>query len=1534
MSELEKSPQKDKLNLLSRRDVIPPEVLEEFKFTIRPRFAYSAREPSPKSMVYLTENHIAFPIGRHLWKYHVKKKDMVFLARRTQAVEPLLCVSKNRKRLLVAESVVEGMKKAFLQLIDITLKTPVVLWKFQHLAKGAVNAIDISADGEVVVAHATYDDEKESKTGFGFIVLWKTETKKFVASKELTTPIKYITISPDDNYLICVSGEGYLRFLKCVGNTLDEIPMLRRHHEKAFTFLQQAWISVDCMACLTEQGVLCLFEKGELKQKITPEGTDGQLPNRACCIVGYQDGFIVGTDAGTLMFYQSVKGEPYVMLKEIFTGCRSEVTDLIVSPSGESILLSIKNHAVLQFPLGQFGWSQKQHLPFVPALSPCGNTIAMTASAQKSYLLTLGEDKTLRCWNGMRESRQLVSVSFSHSFEEEPLALALHPGGFGLVVVFAKTCCVYHIVRDGLKLSHTFSLLAPIFKPVVAEFSHRGDRVAICTSGNIFIFNSLEYVMRQHVIVSKPIEACRWSTNDTVLVASSLDGSVYAWELNGLTRLQDFSDKSILFSSLVVDWGRRWEWQEDLCSPIKRVHKLVFHSQHDAPTSALVRSKSKNSGSENGGVGANENLENASENELDCEARGIIIAAGIAPGNGEASRFVYLSEDGVPRDLRVWQDSSFSKTGDATEMKKLQITCMTLDKARHVLIAGTQKGAILLIHWPLRPQDDRKRTFSATCYAQYMVHFGSVEGLHLDPEVGVLYSRGSDGTLFVLDLGLISQTGFAMVPLHKEMTTTDDKENWVEEPYRGDVDLVMVKGSEIEKTLVASENHAQKLAQLKDHLEYQLRTAKDRYEEQLAILKSDMEQAVDKKTKEADVQNAAVHQLKVQIKSKDRENQEALEKSQFNLRDSFETKLQQQIAQAEATQKAFQKKLNDLTDDCSREKERAESRIKELETLLQQRDHEFKKNLEEMRDENEKLEAHYEEALWQADIEHDLEVKRVKEDCDVEIMKTKQGTAMVLAEMSGMKTEMEEKKTQFNHLRLQAEEQEQKLEQKQELLTTLKDGVESLKKKQKAKEIELFQRSQQLATTRQGTAVLHNFASVLEARISELEGKEEPMQDYLKQMKTTMASMNDEMFKQTAELNQQKHLMAEKTAENNRLTASVKRLRQEAMQKNKRWRTVAKEVQHIVENTPPAEWPEAIQFFYSAYIASSVKGDDNDDGGREVHNRVFAVLDRQRRYLENSMENMKNTMGVLEKRRQNEAEKFIQRNTLFLAEVNQLREQNRKLEQRCKKYMRMALVSNEMSKRLAAPDQASKDGLRKPLLPNEAKSPSQLTLDPNELAPSDGEVLWEHRPRTGATLKPGTLMKGSTRPLTAVAELKQELQETRQALEQAQTTVELQKLEISHLQEGVTVALDLAQTNFATYSGAAPSGGGEIDFTLSPGTPLRSPSGMLKLTSRPITPGSTFPIPEHSQTPPGLGSRAASANGGKRGMRVSQSAQTLKTVTSNAAQLLNPGSLSVPASSQGSGQLPRTPTKVGSVSSPKTPVSLKMTPLYSGKRPV
>merc|ERR1740130_1487913 len=76
----------------------------------------------------------------------------------------------------------------------------------------------------------------------------------------------------------------------------------------------------------------------------------------------------------------------------------------------------------------------------------------------------------------------------------------------------------------------------------------------------------------------------------------------------------------------------------------------------------------------------------------------------------------------------------------------------------------------------------------------------------------------------------------------------------------------------------------------------------------------------------------------------------------------------------------------------------------------------------------------------------------------------------------------------------------------------------------------------------------------------------------------------------------------------------------------------------------------------------------------------------------------------------------------------------------------------------------------------------------NTSTPSTGQRPYSSLPgRRKSNVNGGKLVLGSTRPLTAVSNLRSTVRELRENLETAHSSLEMQKVEISHLQEGVNV---------------------------------------------------------------------------------------------------------------------------------------------------
>ena len=591
-----------------------------------------------------------------------------------------------------------------------------------------------------------------------------------------------------------------------------------------------------------------------------------------------------------------------------------------------------------------------------------------------------------------------------------------------------------------------------------------------------------------------------WSTNDSLLTCSLTDGSVYCYEVNNLSRVQDFADKTCVFSSLVVDWGRKWEWEDELTSPIRKAHQLISHSNE------TIGEDSKDE--QNGGNDSNEN---------NLESHGIVIAAGVNEHVPGKNKLLMLCKDGMTRELKLLLDNRDETSSEtAVELPKTQITCMQLDSSRGVLVAGTAEGCILLIRWPPVETEIVKGLpgREALVYVRYYQHFGAVVALELDRQTGALYSHGEDGSLFVMDLGLITKHGFQTMSSHPDKPQSDNEygvvlntahlRNWTEYIYKGDPDLVMVRRTELEKTLVAQDNHKQRMAQLKTQTEYQLRTARERYDEQLSILRSDMEEAIQKKNNEVEKHKGLVHQLSTAARISEQEQDEVIRKHENKLRTDYDARLDAKDRRIEALTVGMEQERDNMLASEQEQARAYEARIQELEDSLHDRAQQYQNHLQELQKNNEDIEKNYEEVVWQTEMEHDAEVINVQKKNEEELSRTKRGTSMVLAQMSGLKNQGSELSKELSLVKIKMQETQEELERRQAMNVTLKEQVTTLLKQTKHKEVLLFEKQQELASTRQASSVLHNFATLLENRISEMEEKEGPSREYAKQMKETM----------------------------------------------------------------------------------------------------------------------------------------------------------------------------------------------------------------------------------------------------------------------------------------------------------------------------------------------------------------------------------------------------------------------------------------------
>jgi hypothetical protein len=359
----------------------------------------------------------------------------------------------------------------------------------------------------------------------------------------------------------------------------------------------------------------------------------------------------------------------------------------------------------------------------------------------------------------------------------------------------------------------------------------------------LFIYDSVSFVLLQYVPTGKQLKTLSWAQNGDYIAVCTLDGGLLVYELANLTLVHEFADKGLQYHDVIMDWGRKWNHEENLgqsLSAAKRPHSLIDHQEYTI--GAILAQQAEKIANSDSGMSSNEMsaMVNASKSQASHHINGTVVASA-----GGAYHKVQVMRNGHVVDLNVVNDDSTSDS----EFKKLTVTCMVLDTSRNVVVAGTKDGFLLLMLWPFEFAEE-KGSANARCYARYAIHEGEVgaltvcvcvcvcvlihpiinhpsyytillttqctpphhtqvENLVLNKDKGVVYSTGADGNLFVLDLGVLGTNGAFQVRYQRrenkatseanmfrsKMTSESRKKDteWIENAYMGNPNIAFVE---------------------------------------------------------------------------------------------------------------------------------------------------------------------------------------------------------------------------------------------------------------------------------------------------------------------------------------------------------------------------------------------------------------------------------------------------------------------------------------------------------------------------------------------------------------------------------------------------------------------------------------------------------------------------------------------------------------------------------------------------------------------
>lgn len=419
-------------------------------------------------------------------------------------------------------------------------------------AADAQKSLAFSGDGKVVVASGVGPDFP--------LLYWQWDKNRMLASVKVAQVITRATLSKGSvEHAVCATtGPKVLRFWRLADSQLKSTnPTLGKR--ELLNYSDHCWFGDDRLLACTTSGEVCVFEHMELKNVISGVH-DGDPPLRT--IVPFSRGFMVAGDHGVLSIYEHSEDNLFVPLKQfVCAGARSRVAgapppadkrpdpifSLALSPSEDMLVCTSGSCQVSTFPLKDMeilkvGTEEDHFVPLAGGFH-AGPVTGLDTCVKRPFVATCSSDRTVRVWNYIERSCELA-----RHFVDEPLAVALHPSGYSLVVGFTDKLRYFNLLADDIRLVQELHL--KMCKEV--RFAHGGHQFAAVAGPSVVLFNTYTFeavaTLKGH---AGPIRSLAFSADDMMLVTGGIDGAIYEWSLDTRQRVEDHVLKSCQYNAVL-----------------------------------------------------------------------------------------------------------------------------------------------------------------------------------------------------------------------------------------------------------------------------------------------------------------------------------------------------------------------------------------------------------------------------------------------------------------------------------------------------------------------------------------------------------------------------------------------------------------------------------------------------------------------------------------------------------------------------------------------------------------------------------------------------------------------------------------------------------------------------------------------------------------------------------------------------------------------------------------------------------------------
>ncbi|KAH9126591.1 hypothetical protein LEN26_008871 [Aphanomyces euteiches] len=527
------------------------------KLALRPEFVLGVRGSIQNNVEFGSDNQLIFPAAHHLCLLNLDRRSMEFFhpTRGIRSVQSM-CVSANRELVAVCEQASARFSKNISDQLGVNpnqisiykLGTRARLKMLPTQSHAPILSVAFSADTRCLV---TLEDAPTYRISF-----WKWGTAKLVAHAACPSRGTRIRICPSNANLITISGPMVLRMWTLTSSgdlrMANLIPQIREQEH----FVDHVWVR-DYLVTVSELGTLLTFRCTEDARvelihstrlnQMSVNLASGKVETIAASTKGF---VLAGTEGifGVFEFSDDPK-DPFILIRALSAG-EMTIESVAISPNCENVVAYTSSQRLVTLSMGAIDVVQDGHADFhdvIPNGTHCGSILTFDLCLQKPIVVTCGADKTIRSWNYLLSTYEVVA-----QLSEELLTMSLHPAGYQIAISFKERVRLYNILQDGLRVLREISMKAAN----VLQFSHGGHLFACGAGLNISIYRTytcdLVHTFSGHI---NAIQSLRWSTDDTYLYSAGNDGALYCWNTHTGNRCDDMQlvVKHCKFTSTIID---------------------------------------------------------------------------------------------------------------------------------------------------------------------------------------------------------------------------------------------------------------------------------------------------------------------------------------------------------------------------------------------------------------------------------------------------------------------------------------------------------------------------------------------------------------------------------------------------------------------------------------------------------------------------------------------------------------------------------------------------------------------------------------------------------------------------------------------------------------------------------------------------------------------------------------------------------------------------------------------------------------------